>query len=152
MIKLVKINKERKILIAVAGIFAISFVAWCFSSHTQRCVMFFQSSDLNNRLCLEERYLPESRQNSVELFVDELLLGPMTAHCRYIFSPGTRAESCFVRGKVLYVNLSDDVLQQSGNASAIKDGTEIFRKNILDNFRNINRIEMFVDGKYVSWD
>jgi len=74
------------------------------------------------------------------------LLGPLTAEYRPLFTRGTRAQSCFVRGGVLYVDLSDALISEADGASEIRQGMELFRKNILYNFKNINTIEVFVAG------
>ncbi|MCI1208006.1 MAG: GerMN domain-containing protein [Treponema sp.] len=141
---------EKIIILSIGAAFVLSFALWFLAPHRRRYVMKFQSTD-HDGLCLEERYVPVSAGDSMLQFVDELLLGPETAHYRHLFSPGTRTIYCFVRNKVLFVNLSDEVLLQTGDSSSIRDGTEIFKENILSNFRNIKGIEMFVGGKYVSW-
>ena len=69
------------------------------------------------------------------LYVDELLLGSMTPSCRMLFPAGTKANACFVKGNVLYLDLSEEALQIKSNAE-VTDFTaaaEILRKNIFTN-------------------
>ncbi|MCK9168905.1 MAG: GerMN domain-containing protein [Treponema sp.] len=109
----------------------------------------FESLD-NGKVCMESRYLPlKTVQGRVNMYVDELLLGPETDRFRPLFSAGTRTVSCFKRGGTLYVELSDTLLTEAGEASAIKTGIELFRKNILHNFENIHTVEVFVGGRPV---
>jgi len=139
--------KKKPFLIIAVVLFCISFFFWILKWPGTRYVLFFQASD-SSRLCMEARYLHfHSGQSHISAFVDELLLGPETERFRPLFSPGTRAGFCFVRKGVLYVNLSPELLQEAGGASAIREGTVLFRRNILENFRNIKKIEMFADGK-----
>jgi hypothetical protein len=129
---------------------ALSMLLYFISFPGYRRIMYYPRFD-NKRVSAEVRCLPvHPVQGNVALFVDELLLGPVTERSRPLFSPGTRAEFCFVRGKTLYVGLSKDVLYQSDPATDIKRGTELFRKNILKNFGYIHSVELFVDGKSVS--
>ncbi len=115
--------------------------------------MLFSGINSEKSLCIENRYIEKiPGQTNIKAFVDELLLGPCTEHYKFLFSPGTRAKFCFVRNNILYVDLSRDVLEQKGHTSKIKDGTEIFKKNIFRNFRNIKKIEMFVGNKYITWN
>ncbi|MFA6855805.1 MAG: GerMN domain-containing protein [Treponema sp.] len=107
----------------------------------------FESSD-NGKICMEWRYLPlKPVQGRVNMYVDELLLGPETDRFKPLFSPGTKAVSCFKRGGTLYVDLSDLLLTEAGEASAIKNGIKLFRRNILHNFENIHTVEVFVGGR-----
>jgi len=140
-------DRQKPFIIAAAVLFAVSFFFWLFKMPGRRYVMVFPSAD-SKRLDMEERYIRRFRgQNSVSSFVDELLLGPETERYRPLFTPGTRAVSCFVRGKILYVNLSPELLEEGGGACSIREGTDLFRKNIHRNFNNIKDIEMFADGR-----
>ncbi|MBP3710744.1 MAG: GerMN domain-containing protein [Treponema sp.] len=142
-------KKSSVILAAVcAASLGLSLVVWCFRLPGTRYVFMFESAS-NSKICMESRYLPRNPvQGKVNMYVDELLLGPLTAEYMPLFSRGTKAESCFMRGDVLYVNLSDALLAEDGNASEIKQGIELFRKNILYNFRNIHTVDVFVAGEY----
>jgi hypothetical protein len=140
------------LIIIVSACFCISLTCWIVKFPGIRHVFMFQSSD-NGKICMEARYLPlRPVQGRLNLFVDELLLGPETARFRPLFSQGTTQLSCFKRGSTLYVNLSDTLLTESGGASEIKTGIGLFRKNILYNFENIHSVEVFVDGRLAYED
>lgn len=149
---MIRLSKTSKIICAVSFAFLISLAVFICSNKGVRRVFYFPQFDgMHN--ASEVRNLPSKPvQGKVALFVDELLLGPETERCRPLFSPGTHAEFCFVRGNTAYIGLSKDVLYENAPATHIKQGTELFRKNILKNFAYIKSVELFVDGKPVFED
>ena len=64
------------------------------------------------------------------------------------FSPGTKVLSCFERNKIVYIDLSADIINMGHNVISIKDGVELLKENILKNFPHIQEVRVFVDGKY----
>ena len=138
-------RKTTAFIAIVSASFVLSLVLWIISFPGVRYVFMFQSA-ATGKICMESRYLPRRPvQGKVNCYVDELLLGPLTAEYRPLF---TRAQSCFVRDGILYVDLSDALISESDGASEIGQGMELFRKNILYNFKNINTIEVFVAGNH----
>jgi len=141
-------RKTTAFIVIVSASFVLSLVLWIMSYPGIRRVFMFQSA-ATGKICMESRYLPRRPvQGKVNCYVDELLLGPLTAEYRPLFTRGTRAQSCFVRDGILYVDLSDALISESDGASEIRQGMELFRKNILYNFKNINTIEVFVAGNH----
>ena len=141
-------RKTTAFIAIVSASFVLSLVLWMRGYPGKRYVFMFQSA-VTGKICMESRYLPKDPvQGDVNNYVDELLLGPLTAEYRPLFTRGTRAQSCFVRGGVLYVDLSDALVSESDGASEIRQGMELFRKNILYNFKNIDTIEVFVAGNH----
>ena len=139
-------RKTTAFIAIVSASFVLSLVLWMIRFPGIRYVFMFQSA-ATGKICMESRYLPKDPvQGDVNCYVDELLLGPLTAEYRPLFTRGTRAQSCFERGGVLYVDLSDALISESDGASEIRQGMELFRKNILYNFTNIHTIEVFVAG------
>lgn len=135
------------ILIAVSIAFVFSLVAWIVNYPGRRYVMVFQSRD-TGELIAEQRFLPrKSIQGNEMLFVDELLLGPMTERCKLLFSPGTDTISAFVRDGIFYVNISERALDEFDGAVNIKEGAELLSRNILWNFSAVNSVEFFIDSK-----
>lgn len=140
------------LIVIVSVCFCISLVSWIVQFPGIRRVFMFESSE-NGKVCMEWRYLPlKPAQGRLNMYVDELLLGPETSRFRPLFSPGTNAASCFKRGGTLYVDLSDTLLTEAGGASEIKKGIGLFRSNILHNFENIHTVEVFVGGRLAYGD
>ena len=127
-------RKTTAFIAIVSASFVLSLVLWIISFPGVRYVFMFQSA-ATGKICMESRYLPRRPvQGKVNCYVDELLLGPLTAEYCPLFTRGTRAQSCFVRDGILYVDLSDALISESDGASEIGQGMELFRKNILYNY------------------
>lgn len=140
---------------AAAAAFAlcliISVVLWRNSGIGVRRVFIFERAELRStgkaRLAMEARFLPrESVQGGIKDYVDDLLLGPIEHGLNPLFAPGTRAESCFLRGGVLYLDLSDALLNVTRHSSSIEIGISLLKKNILRNFSDVKEVCVFVGG------
>lgn len=130
-------------------VFIISLSCYFFTNTKTRKVLFFQHRD-TGVLQVESRYLPKLKKNEgIKLFVDELLLGPMSDRSLPLFPRNTKSISTVLSGKTLYVNLSSEALNVLSAASANKVGSELFRKNVFRNFRNIAIIHIYIEGSSI---
>lgn len=113
---------------------------------------FLFESEVTDSLSYEVRFLPkDSPHSGVRLYVEELLLGSMVPQVRPLFPAGTGVRSCFVRNNTLYLDLSAEAIQtQAGRPSETLVASELLRKNIFANFRNIDTIKLYIVGKEVS--
>ena len=128
---------------------AASLVCWCVFQKKHRYVFYFPSYGSKN-LCTEVRFLPNKAvQGSEKLFVEEVLLGPMTNRYIRIFPRDTELSYCFLKNKVLYVGFNDAVLT-GVDGMTIKESIDIFKVNIVKNFTFINKIDVSIDGKSVD--
>ncbi len=143
-----QIKGPREILcVAAAFVFLLSLIIFLAKTPLSRYSFRFQSVD-SGRNNIEWRYLPGRRgAKKAALYVDELLLGPKTERSRPIFSPGTKADFCFERGRTLYVNLTSDLLVKSGNASEIMEGIELFKMNVKRAFPKYKEVEIYIDKR-----
>ncbi len=131
--------------------FAVSLFFFLSSQPKDRRVLYFFSYD-SDRACTEVRYLPSAPVNgSVAMFVDELLLGPITNRYKRLFPRGTTAEYCFEKNGVLYVGLSKDALY-GVDGVGIRESVSLFRLNIVKNFTYLNKIDVAIDGTSVYED
>ena len=143
------LSKSKKItfLIVLVAIALISFFFFMPTLSAKRRIFTFPLMG-SERAVVEVRYLRTAPdQSDLQLFVDDLLLGPQTNRARPLFSRGTQALFCFVRDRTLYVNLTKDALLEASDAAPILDGIAYFKQNILKNFPQIKEIELFIDGK-----
>ena len=132
---------------ALAFVFILSMALYLIKTPGVRRAFRFQSVD-SGRNNVEWRLLARrKRADKAALYVEELLLGPKTERSRPLFSPGTKAEFCFERGKTLYVGLSADLLEKSGNASEIMEGIELFKLNVRKAFPRYKQVEIYIDKK-----
>lgn len=149
--------------------FIVSFVLWRGGSTGVRRVFIFerylpQEGAINEAeegmtsgarpkskerpLSMEARYIAKnSTQGAIKAYVDDLLLGPVTHGSCPLFAAGTRANSCFVRNGVLYVNLNDALLNVNSLSSDIRTAIMLLKKNVMRNFFDIKDVLVFVNGE-----
>ncbi len=143
-----KTDKMQRIFVAaIAASFVFSLIVYAAKTSGRRYSFRFQSVD-SGKANVEWRLLPRRRgAEKISLYVEELLLGPKTERARRVFSPGTKMTFCFERSNVLYVNLSPELLEKTGNASEILYGIELFKKNVRSAFPRIKQVEIYIDKK-----
>ena len=136
-------------VIVFSGALLFSFCRYLMERPGSRRVFYFESLD-THKISTEIRFLPSKPvQGKEHIFVDELLLGPMTNRFRPLFTQGTKAEFCFVRGRTMYVGLSKEAVQVTPETADIRKGMELFKKNVLKNFTTIDTVVMYIDGQSV---
>jgi hypothetical protein len=151
--KLKSVNLATKVLFfGLLLIFIFSLLMFFLQGYAQRRVFLFESLDKPG-LFAENRYYPRNKYiDNVELYISELLLGPIGERYKLVYPRGTKLNTCFVQDKVLYVDLSAEALFTNEKVSTSRDGAEIFKKNIFRNFRNIDTINIYIDGRKIFDD
>ena len=135
------------ISVLIAGLFCISFLWYLIAKDTCRRSFIFPSAE-DGKYIIEYRNLTEKpHQGEINLYIDEILLGSTVERTKLLFSPGTKLLSCFERDHILYVNLSQDLLQMGEGVIEIREGTELLKQNILRNFSKIDSVEIYIEGK-----
>ena len=148
-----KIDFKKYIPIYIAAGVAFLFLiisagVYAKKGYGKKYVFMFPCVD-EGKYVLETRYLKENpNKDSIAYFADELVLGSGLERTKYLFTPGTKINSCFERNKVVYIDLSADIIYMGHNVVQIKDGIELLKLNIMKNFTNIEQVQVFVDGKY----
>jgi hypothetical protein len=148
-----KITLWTAIIIFVA-LFAASSFSY-FKTEAGRRIFYFPGP--GGQVCTEVRWLPQyadaepsaftARRTELERYVAELLLGPENTHLKPLFSPQTRAISCFESDGTLYIDLSAHALFPGETACPIKEGAELLKKNVQRNFERVTGVSLFIDGK-----
>ena len=143
-------NKSLPIFIIsliVIGLFVFSYMGYLVSKDSHRRVFIFPSAE-DGKYIIEYRNLTNKpHQGNIQLYIEEILLGSTVERTKLLFTPGTKVISCFERKHVLYLNLSNDLLSMGDGVVDIREGTELLKKNIKENFSEIDSIEIFIDGK-----
>ena len=135
------------ISLVIAGLAVFSFFCYAVTRNTSRRTFIFPSAE-DGKYIIEYRALTQKpHQGEINLYIDEILLGSTVERTKYLFTPGTKVLSCFERNHVLYLNLSQDLLQMGEGVIEIREGIELLTKNILKNFSKIDSVEIFIDGK-----
>ena len=147
----IDVKKYIPIIVAVVislGILLISAGIYKKTNYGSKYVFIFPCVD-DGKYVLETRYLKENpNKTQLHYFVDELVLGSGLERTKYLFTPGTKVNSCIERNKTVYIDLSADIIYMGHNVVQIKDGIELLKQNIMRNFTNIEKVQVFVDGKY----
>lgn len=146
-------NCGKVLLILLCIVTVVSVALVLIKGNGSRRIFLFEQQNKEN-LTAEIRYLKKTAaKDDIKNYVDELLLGPITPQCRPLFPYGTHVKSLFLRDGVLYVNLSEEAIQlKEGKASEPLVATEIFKKNIFTNFRNVDIIKLYIVGNEVYVD
>ncbi len=131
----------------ITGLFVFSLFCYVVTKNTCRRIFIFPSAD-SGKYIIEYRNLTEKpHQGDINLYIEEILLGSTVERTKLLFTPGTKLLSCFERNHILYINLSQDLLQMGDGVIEIREGTELLKKNILANFSRIDSIEIYIEGK-----
>lgn len=143
-------NKSLPIFIislAIIAVFVLSFFWYTVAKDYHRRTFIFPSAE-NGKYIIEYRNLTKKpHQGEIQLYIDEILLGSTVERTKRLFAPGTKVLSCFERNHVLYLNLSQDILQMGDGVIEIREGTELLKKNIMKNFSEIDSVEIYIEGK-----
>lgn len=140
-------------LILAVLIFSLIFY---IKSYKKRFIFIYPAVD-EGQFVVETRYFQKFNKKISDLssyeyylnrYVDDLLLGSTLERTKLLFKLGTKAEECYIRDDVLYLNLSKDLLNVGNETVDIKQGVDLLNQNVKKNFSKIKKIELFVDGKY----
>lgn len=142
-----KENLYKTILSSIIFIsFIISLFIFLFKDTKRRIFIFPSATD--GQYIVEYRNLHKKpHQGDINYYIDELLLGSQVERTKKLFIDGTKVLSCFERNHVLYLNLSEHLLQADYSVIDIKEGVSLLDMNIKKNFPKIKTVEVFVDGK-----
>lgn len=138
------------ISIALLLILLFSLAIYFVKNNSKSYVFIFPSAD-NESYIVERRNLSkDSVQGEINYFIDELLLGSSVERTKLIFSLGTKVNSCFLRDDILYLDISEDLLNIDESSYPIENGINLLKENILKNFSNINKVELFIGKRFVA--
>ena len=105
--------------------------------------------DFEKNIVEIRRVKKDKVRTNIQIFVDELILGPTIQRAMPIFPLGTKVKSCFERNKVLYLDISEEAFHNFSDYSTINEKMIILKKNIMKNFKNIKNIELYIEGNQV---
>lgn len=145
------LKKNLKIVITGIVLVLVLLTTLIISLSTKgtRKTFIFPSVD-DGEYIVEARYLPKNpSKDIITYYVDELLLGSQVERTKLIFAKNTRVLSCFSEDGILYINLSDDLLNTGDNVIPIREGIDLLKKNIKQNFGKSKSVEIYVNGNGV---
>ena len=108
--------------------------------------MFFMNK-VTKEVQLENRYIAlPTEKHSINIFIEEFLLGPASHELMSFFPHGTTYRSLFVRDDILYLDLYRDTVQNMPHGVSFEDFYNMFNKSLKINFPDIKTANIFVDG------
>lgn len=133
-----------------AALFFMIFMRSLTDPYPYRAV-FYYPEKLTGATKTEIRHLPrpDSRDERFNLYLQELLLGPVNADLVPIFNGITRVKSAFIRGDEAYIDLSAGALERDRGVALWPIARDLFKKNVFTNFRNIAKLYIYIDGQEV---
>ncbi|MCL2792682.1 MAG: hypothetical protein FWD87_06285 [Spirochaetaceae bacterium] len=123
-----------------------------FTSNFRRTdrIFFFPDSRSGNTIG-EARKIPRipfDREKNMEIFVKELLLGPMSINLDPLFSTGTRLEKILFRNKIVYLDLNFMALLPDKRAvHDFSSSIMLVEKNIKFNFPFVENVIITILGQ-----
>ena len=135
---------------ALFVVFAVSLSLYAVegASRARRVLLFPDAG--TGKLVGEERFLPRTgdRQESVELLVKEMLLGPESIELGRVVPGSTLIRSVMVRDREAYVDLSADVvLDLAQTPLGLADTMQAVANNVYFNFPRLRRVKVYVNGQ-----
>lgn len=129
------------VLVAGGSVFLYSY-----GKKYERYLMFFRNKT-TGEVQLENRYLAlPMEKNSIDVFIEEFLLGPANNELMSFFPHGTTYRSLFVRDGILYLDLHHNSVQNMPHGVVFEDFYTLFNKSLKINFPGIKTTNIFVDG------
>ncbi len=149
-IKLIKSDRKFFLFTVLAFLFVFSFIFYVVNYRGARYHFYFESTDTDGYE-MEVRQLPSVKgRDKIELFTEELLLGPSIQRAKRVFPVGTHALFCFEQNKILYLNLSKEALYDFSDSASIARNLKVIEKNIKANFPAVREIEFFIEGNSIK--
>jgi spore germination protein GerM len=149
-IKLIKSDRKFFLFTVLAFLFVFSFIFFVVNYRGARYHFYFESTDTDGYE-MEVRQLPSVKgRDKIELFTEELLLGPSIQRAKRVFPVGTHALFCFEQNKILYLNLSKEALYDFSDSASIARNLKVIEKNIKTNFPAVREIEFFIEGNSIK--
>lgn len=136
-------------MLTIIAVFAAVIFFVLLEDRHERYVFFFKNS-LNSKIETEVRYLlKQDIKPKEQAFMEDLILGPVNHDCYPFLVPDMKLRSCFSRNGVLYIDFPGTVMERIGQGFDSEDIAILLRKNIFTNFKDINKVSVFIEGKEI---
>jgi hypothetical protein len=148
------LSLERRYVRLILGalfifLFVLSLTVYVLSRPWTPRVLFFPE-DVTGKLVGERRFLPPRRglAANVELYVQELILGPSEPLTDRLVPKEVRLDSVVAGQGNVYVSLSREILKPSPDTPLGFDQTlQAIADGVLYNFPQVRRLHLLVEGQ-----
>ena len=138
---------RRLVYLTVLVVFAL--VEMGRSGLARRTFEFFTYD--NQRSVIEDRMLRKtgSVETDIKSYVEELILGPVSANFAPLLTKGTQLRSFMYRGGIVYADFSGDAVHPVQGGRPPFDSFLALNEGIRRNFLSVSDVRLFVDGNEV---
>jgi hypothetical protein len=135
------------ILLALSLLISLAFFLIMPPERVARTLFFPGATEAE--LSGERRLVPRVRdqEKAARLLADEMMLGPTRITLSRVFPRGTRVESLLLRNGVVYVDLNERAMIQSGEMRVdVRTGLAALRRTLLFNLRQLDEVVITING------
>ncbi len=137
-------------LLAIILVFIFSLTVYTVVNFHKSERVFFFPDHQNSRIVGETRKIPAfflKKEKNIDIFVNELLLGPINMKLDPLFSSGTKPEKVLYRNKIVYLDLNFKALVPDKKAiHGFDKGVKMLDKNIRFNFPYVSKVVFTISG------
>ena len=154
--RIFKITPGRVIFLLLIVIFLISIISY-FSTNLRKTDRIFFFPDHNSSKTIGESRktprIPFDKEKDMDIFVKELLLGPISMSLDPLFPAGTKLEKILYRDKIVYLDLNFMALLPDKRAGhGFDNSILLIEKNIKFNFPFVKKVIITVLGQETKID
>ena len=134
------------LIIVITCFFATLMFFHVNQKEYERYLMFFKDK-ITGEVQIENRYIALSPdKESLNVFVEEFLLGPANYSLLSFFPHGMKYKTLFLQNDVLYLDLPKDSLLHMPKNVEFKEFYDLFKKSLNINFPKVKDVEIFIEG------
>ncbi len=149
--KKIEISPRTVLLLITLAVFLTSLTIYILSNIHKADRIFFFPDHQSGKTIGESRKtpgVPFDKEKNMDIFVKELLLGPIDMNLDPLFASGTKLEKILYRDKIVYLDLNFMALLPDKKAvHGFDNGIILIEKNIKFNFPYVKKVVLTVLGQ-----
>ncbi|WP_304223726.1 GerMN domain-containing protein [Gracilinema caldarium] len=136
-------NRRLAVLIVLI---VIAFVDILVTPQKRFVFSFYEQK--SGSLRVETRFFPsgKTKEEQLQHYVEEYLLGPMLVDKLPLFPQDSRLETIMIRKDRAYINLSDTAALPVGGSASFQERARVLAEMIKKNFVSIKEVTLFIAG------
>lgn len=134
----------------MAAVLAGSVITYLVMDGSQVNRVLFFPEDGTGHTAGERRRLPrrDGDENSIQLLVEELILGPVELSLNPLLPKHTSVRTCMLRDRIVYLDLSPElVVAGSETGLSVEESLHGIERTIRFNYPRVEDIIFFIDGE-----
>ena len=139
------------LLLAMSALFAATLIEFRLSELARRTFVFYDID--SGDVVVEERMLRRASpggspavERDIAMYVEEALLGPISANAALLFPRGTELRTLLYRDGVVYADMCAAAVAYTGDEGLLRSFGAL-HAGIKRNFPGVGEVRFFVDGR-----